>query len=174
MRILLGLILGFLLLGCGSTFVDYDYDTGVDFTQYTSYNYDWENISGLSEFDERRYIKSTDSLLQARGWTLSNDPDILIRAQSSEIETSSRNTIGIGIGGVGGNVGGGVSGGIPVGGRELHRELIVSIVDVSKNTIVWEARSESDLKVNATPQQREIYFSKLVTKIFKKYPPENK
>lgn len=172
MRIFLCLIVSSLFLSCGTTLVDYDYDKSVDFSKYKSYNYDWDRVTGFSEFDERRFTRSTDSLLQSRGWQLSDTPDALITVQSSEYETTSRNSIGIGLGSGGGNIGVGVSGGIPIGGREMHRELDVMLIDASQNMVIWEARSESDLKAKATPDRRDSYFSKLVAQIFKKYPPK--
>lgn len=172
MRIFLSFIITLLLWSCGSTYVEYDYDKAVDFTKYKTYNYDWDQVSGFSEFDERRFIKSTDSLLQSRGWRLVENPQVRIAAQSSEYETASRNAIGVGLGGGGGNVGVGVNGGIPIGGRELHRALDVTFIDAMTNQVVWEAQSESDLKAKATPDRRDAYFVKLVTKIFKKYPPK--
>lgn len=170
MRIFLCLFTGCLLTACGSTFIDYDYDKNVDFTTYKTYAYDYERIVGFSEFDEKRFTKSVDSILESRGFRFSETPDILVGANSSEVETQSRNTLGIGIGSGGGNLGIGVSGGIPLGGREMHRELTITIYDEDKNTTVWEAISESDLKIKASANQKDVYFDKLIAKIFKKFP----
>ncbi len=172
MRIFLCLFTILLLSSCGSTYVDYDYDKNVDFSVYKTYAYDFEQITGFTEFDEKRFTKTTDSILETKGWNFSKTPDVVITAQSKDYETQSRNTLGVGIGSGGGNVGVGVSGGIPIGGREQHRELTITVYDEKTNTVIWEALSESDLKVKATPGQRDTYFSKLVSKIFKNYPPE--
>ncbi len=152
--------------------VEYDYDQKTDFKQYVSYAYDFNEGSGLSEFDERRFVKYTDSILQSQGLVLSESPDVLIFIASEEFEIQSRNTLGVGLGGGGGNLGVGVSGGIPIGGSELHKRIQVSFVSTTSNSVIWEAVSESDLKKKSTPPQRDAYFEKLVAKIFKKYPPE--
>lgn len=170
MRIFLYLLLIGLFSSCGSTYVDYDYDKNVDFSTFKTYAYDFERITGFSEFDEKRFTKAVDSVLESRGWSFSETPDVLIAAQSKDYETQSRNTLGVGIGSGGGNVGVGVSGGIPLGGREQHRELAVTIYEEESNSVIWEAFSESDLKVKATPEQKEVYFAKLASKIFKNYP----
>ncbi len=172
MRIFLCLLASALFYSCGSTFVEYDYDKNVDFSIYQTYAYDFENINGFSEFDEKRLTNAIDSILAARGWIFSETPDILVGAQSREYETSSRNTIGVGVGGGGGAMGVGVSGGIPIGGREMHRELTLTLYDESSKAAIWEAVTESALKVNATPAQREKYFHNLMSKIFKKFPPK--
>lgn len=172
MRFFLCFIAVALSSSCGSTYVDYDYDKKVDFSKYNTYAYDFDRITGFTEFDEKRFIKAIDSILVSKGWFFSETPDVLIAAQSKDYETKSRNTLGVGVGSGGGNIGVGVSGGIPLGGREQHRNLKVAIYDEKTNSAIWEALSASDLKIKATPKQKEIYFTKLVSKIFKKYPPE--
>jgi len=162
-----------ILISCGSIYVSEDYDKKEDFTAFKSYQYDIPEGSGLSEFDERRFIKYTDSILQTKGYVLSETPDLWIDIRADEYETPSRNTLGVGIGG-GGNVGIGVSGGIPIGGAEMHQIIEVTLIETSGNETIWEATSESDIKLKAKPAQRDAYFQKLVTKIFKKYPPESK
>lgn len=161
------------LAACGSTYVEYDYDKSVSFQKYTAYQYDFSEASGLSEFDEKRFVKYTDSLLQSRGFTRTDNNDIFIKFVASEFETASRNTLGVGLGSGGGNVGVGVSGGIPIGGREMHQQMITTFYEARKGQkTIWEAISESDLKVKATPLQRDAHYKKLVEKIFSKYPPK--
>lgn len=173
MRIFLCLIICVLLTSCGTTFVDYDYDTKVDFSKLTSYNYDFSESTGLLEFDERRVVKYTDSMLQSRGYIKTETNDFFIKITSEEYETRSRNTLGVGVGGGGGTVGVGVSGGIPIGGPERHLKMVVTVYKALGNqATVWEAISESDIKVNAKPDKRDAHFKKLVEKIFNKFPPE--
>lgn len=165
-------IIGLVLTGCASMHVDYDYDQKVDFSSFESYQYDFQEGSGLSELDERRFIQYTDSILGAKGYKLAERPDIWIVVRAQEYETQSRNTLGVGVGSGGGNVGVGVSGGIPIGGNELHQIIEISFIDNKNDRVIWEARSESDLKLKSKPAQRDAHFKKLVSKIFKKYPPE--
>jgi len=165
MRILVFFCLAAFITSCGTTFVDYDYDEKASFDSYKTYQYDLRESTGLSEFDERRFIKFTDR-------TDYNSISIVI--QASEYETTSRNTVGIGFGGVGRNGGVGVSGGIPIGGREQHQQITVEFYDMDHGAkLVWQAISESDVKVKTTPNQRDTHYKKLVEKIFKKYPPKS-
>ena len=162
MRIFLCLIICALLTSCGTTFVDYDYDTKVDFSKLTSYNYDFSESTGLLEFDERRVVKYTDSMLQSRGYIKTETNDFFIKITSEEYETRSRNTLGVGVGG-----------GIPIGGPERHLKMVVTVYKALGNqATVWEAISESDIKVKAKPDKRDAHFKKLVEKIFNKFPPE--
>ena len=164
------LFIAFVAVSCGSMYVEYDYDQKTNFKQYRFYAFNEE--SGLSELDEKRFVRYTDSILQSKGLVLSENPDVLVFIASEEFETQSRNTLGVGLGGGGGNLGVGIGGGIPVGGRELHKRIQVSFISTTSNSVIWEALSESDLKKKSTPIQRDAYFKKLAAKIFKKYPPE--
>ncbi len=172
MRVLFLIFISVLFTSCGTTFVDYDYDEAVSFDGYKTYQYDLREPTQLSAFDERRLIRYTDSVLESKGYTRTDYNSLSIKIQASEYETSSRNTLGVGFGGGGGNVGVGVSGGIPIGGREQHLQITLEFYDMDHGAkLIWQAISESDVKVKATPDQRDAYFKKLVEKIFKKYPP---
>jgi hypothetical protein len=173
MRIFLCLIVSLMLTSCGTMYVDYDYDTKKDIAGYKNYDYDFSEPSGLSEFDERRFLKYTDSILQSRGFVKTLENDIFIKIKADEFETNSRNTIGVGLGGGGGNVGVGVSGGIPIGGAERHLQLVFTIYEAQNaQATLWEATSESDVKVKASPEKKEAHFKKLAEKILSKYPPQ--
>ncbi|WP_143337177.1 DUF4136 domain-containing protein [Dokdonia pacifica] len=174
MRVLFLIGIAVFITSCGSTFVDYDYDEKASFESYKTYQYDLREPTGLSEFDERRFIKFTDSILEAKGYTRTDYNSLSILIQASEYETTSRNTIGVGLGGGGRNGGVGVSGGIPIGGREQHQQITLEFYDMDHGgKLVWQAISESNVKVKSTPDQRDTYFKKLVEKIFKKYPPKS-
>lgn len=173
MRFFLYLLCTSLLLSCGSTFVDYDYDKSASFKSYTNYQYDFSEETGLSAFDQKRFIKYTDSILQSRGLRRTDYNDIFIKIIAFEFEGRSRNTLGIGLGGGGGLGGVSIGGGIPIGGRETHQQIITTIYDAREvQKTLWEATSESDLKVKASPQSRDDHFKRLVEKIFSKYPPK--
>ena len=148
-----------------------DYDTEKDFSNYTTYNFYPDLKTGLSELDENRIIKITDSLMQQKGLVKSDNPQLLINFYSSEYVSRSRSTIGIGMGSMGRNTAVGVSGGIPVGGNEINQQLTVDIIDAARDALVWQAKTTGSFKERATPEQRESYYQKTLNRIFKKYPP---
>ncbi|MEM0518158.1 DUF4136 domain-containing protein [Aequorivita flava] len=173
MKLLPILILSILLSSCGAT-VAVDYDKQVDFEKYNSYNYFPTIDSGLNELDDNRIIHITDSLLQQRGFTKSETPQLYINFYARESVSRSRNTIGIGVGGGGGNVGVGVSGGIPIGGNVVNQQLTIDFIDVEKDDLVWQAVADGEMKERATPQQKEAYYISVLQKILTKYPPLGK
>lgn len=168
------LFLGTIVLtSCGAT-VGVDYDQETDFSKFTTYNYYPDIESGLNELDNKRIMQTTDSLLQQRGFTKSETPQLMINFYAAESVSNSRNTLGIGIGGGGGNVGVGVSGGIPIGGRVINQQLTMDFIDTSRDELVWQAVADGELKEKSTPEQKEAYFATVLSKILKKYPPKRK
>ena len=165
-------LLTLVLVSCGSMHVEYDYDEQANFKNFKTYNYIDGMQSGLSQLDLNRLMQATDSILQARGYMLGENPGLLIDVSSDQYEQASRNTLGIGVGSGGGNVGVGVGGGIPLGGREMHQTITLNMVDAQKDALIWQAVSDSNIKLNTDPQQRQGYFNKLMEKIFKKFPPQ--
>jgi len=162
-----------MLASCGAT-VDIDYDKDVDFATYNTYNYFSSVESGLSELDDKRIFRITDSILQSRGFIKSESPQILINFFANEQISNSRNTLGIGVGSGGGNVGVGVSGGIPIGGRSINQRLTMDFIDAQEDKLVWQAQVDGDYKEKSTPLQRERYYQKVLLKAIDKYPPKSK
>ena len=161
-------------MSCGAVRVDYDYDKGVDFSNYTTYNYFSDMQTGLSQLDERRLIRVLDSTLKTKGYQLAEEPDFFINILSNEFRGSPNNAVGVGIGGTGRNVGGGVSLGIPVGNSGLQRMIQFDFVDADRDALFWQAFSESGYRENASPSVREEKLRAVVNKVFSKYPPEQK
>ena len=167
---MLGLLL---LLSCGA-YVGVDYNEETDFSGYTTYNYYPDRETGLNQLDERRIMRVTDSILQQKGFTKSDTPQLYVNFYAEETVSNSRSTIGIGIGGGGRNVGGGVSGGIPIGSAQINQLLTFDLVDTMKDDLVWQAKAEGNLKKTATPERKVVYYQGVISKILKKYPPKKK
>lgn len=161
------------LSSCGAS-VAVDYDKNTNFSTFTTYNFYPDIKSGLNQLDNKRIMRVTDSLLQQKGFIKSEAPQVLVNFYAKETVSNSRNTLGIGIGGGNGGVGVGVSGGIPIGGRVINQALTVDFVDASNDALIWQAIAEGELKEKASPQQREAYYEAVVSKVLKKYPPEEK
>ncbi len=171
MKLYLFFVLGFFLISCGAT-VNYDYDREVDFSKYKSYNYFPSLSSGMSELDDKRIMRATDSLLQERGFIKSKTPDVFINFYSKEYTSNSRNTIGFGLGSGGRNTSVGVSGGIPIGGKVVNQQLTIDFIDAEEDALFWQAVAENEYKENASPQEKENHFYTTLQKIFNKYPPK--
>jgi len=160
-----------ILISCSSVRVNYDYDKSTDFSNYSTYNYYPELNTGLGDLDTRRLLDVLDSVMQARGFLLSEEPDFLINIQSTSYRASGGSAVGVGVGGTGGNVGGGVSIGLPINRGNLEREIVFDLIDSQKDMLFWQAVSSSAYSQNATPLNREKVLQQVVQKVFSKYPP---
>ena len=70
------------------------------------------------QLDLNRLLDATEAVLQSKGFTKSETPDLLINIIADQYEDVQRNSVGVGIGG--GSYGGGVSvgAGFPLGGNK--------------------------------------------------------
>ncbi len=174
MRNLLYILVLCFLFSCNAVRVNYDYDKATDFSNYATYNYFEDMESGLSQLDEKRLLDILDSTLQAKGYLLSEEPEFLINIKSFVFQSNSGNNVGVGVGGGGRNVGGGLSIGIPVGNSGIQRQILFDFVDANKNSLFWQADTQSGFRDNAAPIDREEQLKRVVAKAFSKYPPELK
>jgi len=171
MKSLLTLLLTIILISCGAT-ASYDYDTETNFSKYKTYDF-YPNISsGLSDLDNIRIIKYTDSILQLQGFKKSDSPQFLINFFAKEFVSQSNTVIGFGVGSGGHNGSVGVSGGVPVGGDIINQKLTFDFIDEKEDKLFWQAVGTDELKVKASPSQKDSYYFELISKILKGFPPK--
>ena len=115
MRYLYLILMIICCVGCQAIYVTHDYDSTVDFSQIKTFNYDFGYEEQMSEFDRKRFISFSDSVLLGRQLTKSETPDIWLQPKTTIYTTPSRTRLGIGLGGGGGNMGVSVGGGTAVG-----------------------------------------------------------
>lgn len=164
----------FMFISCASVHVSYDYDTATDFSSYTTYNYYPEMETGLNQLDSKRLIKAVDSVMLAKGFQFSEEPEFLINIKSSAFRSPQGSSFGVGVGGGSGGVGGGVSVGLPLGQPNYEREIVFDLVDSQKDVLIWQAVSSSNYRDNAAPATREKQLREVVRKVFAKFPPNLK
>jgi len=168
------IIMVLVFTSCTTVRVQTDYEKETDFSNYTTYNYYDDMVTGLSELDEKRLVRVFDEAMQRRGLLLSEEPDFLINIQSGVFQSPRNNTVGVGVGGSGRNVGGGVSVGIPIGKSKVQREIQFDFVDSQKETLFWQAVSNSGFNESGTPEVRELKLQEIVEKVLSKYPPKSR
>lgn len=172
MRIYISFIVFFLLFSCGSIHVNYDYDKETEFSSYTTYNYYDDMQTGMSDLDNKRFFRVLDIALQSKGLKLAEEPDLLIDIKSNIYQVPSNSSVSVGLGGGRRGIGGGVSVGVPLDVHKTQRELTIDFVDAKRNTLVWQAVSESNFTESDPPTKKEEKMQELVTKILEKYPPK--
>lgn len=161
-----------LMVSCGPS-VRIDFDKDQDFTGFNTYTFYPDIDSGLNQLDDKRVMKAIDSVFGQRGFSKSDYNRFFVNFYAEESIGTSRNSIGIGVGGGGRSGGIGVSGGIPIGGPKINQKLTIDIVDANNNQeLVWQAIIEGELKEKASPVQKEAYYLSIITKALKKFPPQ--
>ncbi|PIF00918.1 MAG: hypothetical protein CR994_03745 [Maribacter sp.] len=168
------LLIALLSASCQAVRVQTDYEKGTDFSNYTTYDYYDGLDTGLGGLEEKRLIRIFDVAMQGKGLLLSEEPDFFVNIQSEVYQARNNNTVGLGIGGVGGNIGGGVSVGVPVGQAKVQREIIFDFVDSQNGQLFWQAKTSSGFNEKTTPMERELELQEIVGKMLSKYPPKPK
>jgi hypothetical protein len=172
MKIIKLLFICVLFASCNAPKIAYDYDQAANFNAYSTYSLFPDFRSGLSQLDEARLIRALDNVMQQKGFSTADDPDLFINIYTEKFQQQSGNSIGLGVGGGGGNVGVGVSGGIPIGGPENYLKMTIDFIDKSKDNLVWQAVVDVKFNPNARPEQRQALFDKVLQKALDGYPPE--
>lgn len=158
---------------CNTPKAVYDYDDTVSFNNYKTYQLFPNFQSGLSQLDETRLISSLKNKMEKEGLSTSEEPGIYVNAYSREFIDRNRSSIGVGIGGGGRSGGVGVSGGIPIENNSVILEVTIDFIDVTEDSLIWQAVVESKFNVNASPEQRRAMFDKIVDKALEGYPPKD-
>ncbi len=173
MRFIKALSLLLLFTACNAPRAVYDYDQEANFQQYSTYNLFPDFQTQLSQLDEDRLVAALREELQKRCFSESSSPTLYINISTEQFQEQSRNSLGVGIGGTGRNVGLGVSGGIPLGGPKTFLKLTFDFIDVQDDALVWQAIVKTKFDRNASPEERQERFRKIVKKALEGYPPED-
>jgi len=171
MKKIIFLLLALVGLGCSSIQVRHDYERGVDWSAYRTYDFYPDLETGLSELDARRLAGVVDEVMREKGYQQAEEPDLLLNIYSEVYEDGPPSTVGVGLGGTGGNVGGGVSVGIPVSGSNLARVITFDLLDAASKSLLWQAVSTDRYHEGASPEQREERFRQIAQRVFAKFPP---
>ena len=157
----------FIFQSCG-IYVQYDYDSDVNFSNYSSYSFYQPDIDKveISDLDKKRILKSLDIGLKAKGLERSNSPDLLVT-----FETKSKERVY-------------VNNYLPFrwhpfsyyypfssGYSRVQGTLYVSLIDSKNQQLVWQGKGVGVL--NEYSNNRDKMVDDFVVKILEKYPPKS-
>ena len=155
----------FTIQSCG-LYVQYDYDSDVNFSNYNSYSFYQPDIDEveISDLDKKRILKFLDTGLKAKGLERSTSPDLLVT-----FETQSKERVY-------------VNNYMPYGWypfsyqypyssgySRVQGTLYVSIIDSKNQQLVWQGKGVGVL--NEYSNDRDKMINNFVSKILEKYPP---
>lgn len=164
----LSLIILITLSSCSSVMVNADYDKKVSFTNYKSYAYLKSGIdkAEISDLDKKRILNSIDEVMQSKGFSKSENPDVLISIFTKERERVDVHQ----------NFGWGW-GWNPYWGMGFNSvyttpegTLFIDIIDAKTKELVWQGEGSGYLTKNT--EKKEARIKEFVSKILEQYPPK--
>ena len=170
-KLLPALLLFLAVTSCVSVKVASDYDKNANFSSYKTFAFFKPGIdkAEINDLDKRRILRAIEAELLAKGFTKSEDPDMLV-----SIFTKSREKINVYNDGFG-----------PYGygwgwypwywnsyssvSRSTEGVLYIDLVDAKKKELVWQGQGTGYLTQNMEKKEERI--KEFVNKILEKYPP---
>jgi hypothetical protein len=167
-----------LLSACSSTSVRFDYERGVDFSQFKTF--DFFEVPEDVEADPlvlKRIDRAIADQLTAKGLTQSSsDPDLMIAVHTAVKDKVDVTNWGYGYadyywhGYWGPRYGGG---GTQVTQYE-EGTLIIDMVDNAEDELIWRGEASRALPYNPTAEKIDALIDDVVARILVNYPPPNK
>lgn len=170
---LLGLL--FVVTSCTSVRVATDYDRKANFNDYKTFAFFKTGIdkAEISDLDKRRILRAIEAELLAKGYTKSEDPDLLISlfTKSNQRVDVYNDYWGYGAWGWGGWYGPGWGWGWnqPNVSTSTEGTLYIDLIDAKKKELVWQGMGTGYLSRNMDKKEERI--KEFVAEIMKQYPP---
>lgn len=167
------LVLLVILQSCSSVKVATDYDKAVDFNAYKTFAFFKPGIdkAEINDLDKRRILRAIEAQLISKGYTKSNNPDVLVSifTKSREKVNVYNNNYGYGPYGYG-------WGWSPYYGNNTtvststEGVLYVDLIDANKKEMIWQGMGTGYLDQDIDKKNELI--KEFVSKILENYPPE--
>lgn len=151
------------IFSCSSVKAVADYDRQTDFKKYSSFAFYKPGIdkAEISDLDKKRILRAIEAEMILKGFTKSEEPDILISILTKEKERLSMNN-----GGWNPYWGPGYNN---VSSR-TEGILYIDIIDAERKELVWQGKGSGTVIENMTKKEERI--NKFVKEILAMYPPE--
>lgn len=158
----------FFLISCSSVRVNADYDKKANFSAYKSYAYFKSGIdkAEISDLDKKRILYAIDDVMSSKGFSKSEQPDILISIFTKERErVDIYQNYGFGWGWN------------PYWGANYSSvsttpegTLFIDIIDAKTKELVWQGEGTGYLTKDVEKKDERI--KEFVSKILEQYPPK--
>ena len=159
------------MTSCSSVRVASDYDQDANFSQYKTFAFFKPGIdkAEISDLDKRRILRAIENEMLAKGFTKSEEPDLLV-----SIFTKTKENINIYQNNMYGYYGWGWN---PwywgVGPNTVNTTsegtLYLDLIDAKSKQLVWQGMGTAALAKEVNKKQERI--DEIVQKILEKYPP---
>lgn len=168
---LLSLLFIVTLTSCSSVRVNADYDKKASFDSYKTFAYLKSGVdkAEISDLDKKRILYAIDEVMQTKGFSKSENPDVLVSIFTKESErVDVYNNAGFGWGfGWGGPFWGM---GYSSVSTTPEGVLFIDIIDAKTKELVWQGQGAGYLTTN--PEKKDARIKEFVSKILEQYPPK--
>jgi len=166
-----------ILASCSTVSVYSDYDKSVDFTPYKTYAFFKPGIDKveISDLDKRRILHAIETELQAKGFTKSENPDLLVNIFTKSREQVNVNQFSAGWGygwGWGWNPYMMYGGNQTTVSTSTEGTLFIDLIDAKKKEMIWQGEGIGTLTKNVDKKDARV--QEIVSKVLAQYPPVKK
>ena len=170
LTIIFPVMLMIMMAGCSSIRVSTDYDRKADFLKYKTFNFSKEvDKVSLNDLNRRRLKDAITREMQAKGYQLSESPDLLVNAFVKGKTHYTATATSFGFGGPFMYYRGWVPTNTYVDvDKSIDGTLFIDLIDVQEKKMVWEGVAEG--LVNPRTETREENLNPVVQMIFKTFP----
>lgn len=161
-----------LITSCSSVKVASDYEKGSDFNSYKTFAFLKNGIdkAEINDIDKRRILRAIESELLKKGFTKSDNPDLLV-----SIFTKSRQKVNVYNDGYGYGPYGYGWGWSPYYANSsvytsTEGRLYIDLIDAKRKELVWQGLGIGEL--SETTKEKDERIKEFVNKIMAEYPPE--
>ena len=162
------------ITSCSSVKVATDYDRKANFNDYKTFAFFKTGIdkAEISDLDKRRILRAIEAELLAKGFTKSENPDLLVSlfTKSQQRVDVYNNSWGYGGWGWGGFGPWGWGYNQPNTSVTTQGVLYIDLIDANKKELVWQGMGSGYLSKNMEKKEERI--KEFVSEIIGKYPPE--
>ena len=174
-KIFLLLISTVILTSCSAIKVTSDYDTKVDFNQYKTFAFYKPGIdkAEVSDLDKKRILRAIETELLAKGFTKSENPDMLVSIftkSREKVNVNQNNNFGYGFGwGWNPWMRNGINNNVNVS-QYTEGTLFIDFIDKKKKELVWQGVGTGALKMQ-NREKKEARIKEFVKEIVSRFPP---
>jgi hypothetical protein len=161
---------------CSSVKVTSDFDRTAGFATYKTFAFTPEALGyPLDDINRNRLLSAIENELAGKGFTKSENPDVLIDMNIKAVQQTTATATG-----TGGYYGRGYRYGYGAGfstttinyDTYVEGTLFIDMIDAAKKQLVWQGRGTKTLDPDASQQRREENINYAVKQIFMNYPPK--
>lgn len=175
-KLLLPIFILLVAASCATVKISSDFDKTAPFSGYKTYAFTPEALNlNINELNRNRLITAIENELSLKGFTKSQNPDVLIdlKITGEHKQTATATSTG-GYGYYGYRWGGGMGTTTINYDSYLEGTLFVEMVDAAKKQLVWQGRGVGTVDPEASAEKREKNINYAVKQIFATYPPKMK